>query len=390
MIPLAEAAATGGELAYLRDTIEAGWFSTAGPVVCAFEERLVAMTGARNAVATLSGTAALHLALATLGVGSGDDVIVSDMSFIASANAVRYCGARPVFVDSQLSDWQVDVALLADLIKARYERRAGEMFDRDTGRRLAAIMPVHLLGGLADLDGVHAIASSAGVPVVEDAAQAMGARWKTKPLCTPLELGSSTERIVCTSFNGNKIITCGNGGALLCDSEEFARKARHLASTARISCPDDYYVHDNIGFNYRMSSLSAAVGLAQLEVLESRVHRKREIAAQYRDACQEWPEVVGQPTPDWVSSTYWLYGLLLPTDARPAVMMLHEAGVESRTFWRPLSRQIPHCDQPNASAKVADQLWRRGLCIPCGHAMTDSDVRLVVAALRQTMQSIAG
>src|SRR5690606_28626820 len=268
-IPLSAPEIGGNEWQYVRECLDTGWVSSVGAFVDHFEAALAAHTGRRYAVATVNGTSALHAALVATGIGDHDEVIVSTLTFIAPANAIRYTGAAPVFVDADPHYWQMDPDKLRHLLERQCAWRAGALYNRSTGRRVRAIMPVDVLGHPVDLDAIVEIARRYELIVIEDASESLGAEYRGAPV------GRHGD-IVCFSFNGNKIVTAGGGGMLLTDHAEWARRARHLTTQARADPVE--YVHDRVGYNYRLTNLQAAVGVAQLERLGHAVAAKRRIA----------------------------------------------------------------------------------------------------------------
>ncbi|GAB3831890.1 aminotransferase class I/II-fold pyridoxal phosphate-dependent enzyme [Hymenobacter jeollabukensis] len=360
------------ELNYLHKAIEDNWVAPVGPNLDGFERDLCQYTGAKHAVALSSGTAAIHLGLLLLGVGPGDEVIVPSFTFVATANPVRYVGAEPVFVDSEASTWNLCPERLREALEDR----------RRLGRSVKAIIVVHLYGMPARLTEILALAAEYGVPVLEDAAEALGARSHGRPL-------GAFGALSVLSFNGNKIITTSGGGALLTDNADWARQARFLATQARDAAP--YYQHSVQGYNYRLSNLLAGIGRGQMELIEDRVKRRREIYAQYCELLKPLEAVqVGPAEPTDTRANRWLTTLLLRpeyTGHTPEALRLHleTRNIESRPLWKPLHLQPLFAAAPMYGGPVSTDLFARGLCLPSGSAMTDTDVRRVVAALREML-----
>lgn len=381
-IPLTVPALGGNEWQYLKQCLDTNWVSYRGPFVERFEKELAKQCGSAYAVVTASGTAALHLALLIAGVETDTEVLMPGITFVAPANAVRYCGAWPTLLDIRETDWQLDVAKLADFLHSACDRRDGRVFNRSTGRRVSAILPVHLLGGMCDVDAVAELACRYDLPVVEDAAECLGATYKQRQLASPCIGLEPQSRQVTTSFNGNKIVTAGGGGALLTDDARLAARAKHLSTTAKTEGIEFY--HDEVGYNYRMTNIAAALGLAQLEQLDRFLAAKRHIAARYAELFQADPRIRVHPESVHARCTYWLYTIMTRGAAKPLLEKLNAAGIESRPVWTPLHR-LPafaansysyHCD-------FAETFYRHGISLPCSVGLGDADIRSVVDAVRQ-------
>lgn len=321
---------------------------------------MAALTQRRYAVATVNGTAALHLTLLTLGVRPGDFVAVPDWTFAATANAVRHAGATPVFVDIDPATWCLDPTLIP-------QARAA------AGGRLAAIIAVHVLGQPADMDRIRLAAEA--TPLVEDAAGAIGALYKGRPA------GALSDAAI-FSFNGNKTVTAGGGGMIVTDSKELADAARHLSTQARRTTS---YEHDAVGFNYRMTNLNAAVGVAQLERLDAMLAAKRAIAARYDAAFSENPHFTLMPRASWATSGCWLYSLRCADNetADSLVAYLREEKTEARIFWRALSRQPAWRGAPQVSAGVSDSLSGTVVSLPCSSSLIETDQQHVIQAVQR-------
>ena len=356
------------EAAVLR-ALRSGWVAPAGPELDAFEAELAALGERDHAVAMSSGTAALHLVLHHLGVGSGDEVLVSTLTFVASVNPIRYLGATPVLVDAEPRGWNLDVDLVADEL----ERRAA------TGRLPAAVVAVDLYGRCCDHTRLTEVCTRWDVPLVVDAAESVGATHAGRP-------SGSFGVAAVHSFNGNKIITTSGGGAVVTDDAALAARVRHLATQARE--PAAHYEHAEVGFNYRLSNVLAAIGRAQLAGLEAKVARRRTIAAAYATALAGI-DGVGFPDddPGWNG---WLTCVLLDPAAgvpdREAVRLaLAAEGIECRPAWKPMHRQPLYADAPALLTGVADRVFDQGLCLPSGSALTDAQLDRVIAALLRVL-----
>ena len=346
----------------LLDAFDSNWIAPLGPHVDAFEREFAEFVGTADAAALSSGTAALHLALLLLGVGAGDDVLVPSLTFAATANAVTYVGARPVFLDSERETWNVDPALVAEELDTRAR----------TGRaQPAAIIVVDLYGQCASWDPILDVCGRHSVPVIEDAAEALGATYRGRA-------AGSFGALNVFSFNGNKIITTSGGGMLAGDDPSLVARARHLSTQARDPAP--HYEHSDIGFNYRMSNLLAALGRAQLEGLPAKVDRRRAINAQYRAAFAEAPGIGFLPNAPDGEPTNWLTVITLD-DPTPVREHLESLDIEARPAWKPMHLQPVFADCEMRGGAVAEEIFRRGLCLPSGSSMTDADVARVVAAV---------
>jgi dTDP-4-amino-4,6-dideoxygalactose transaminase len=374
-IPLAAPLLDGNEGAYLQECVDSGFVSSVGPFVTRFETEFAAAVGSPHAVACSTGTAALHVALRLAGVKQGDLVAASTFTFIASINAIAYLGARPLLVDSERQSWNLDSQQLHDELLRR--SRAGEELP-------AAIVPVHILGQPAQMEPLLAASTELGIPIVEDAAEALGATWTT-PGLDGTQTGTAG-LLGCYSFNGNKLMTTGGGGMIVTDDAELAQRARHLTTQART--PGLAYLHDEIGYNYRLTNTAAALGVAQLERLPELLAAKARIAAVYDDALADLP-VSPAPIPPWGRTTRWLCSFLLGDGAPPVedvLRSLQAQGVEARPLWLPMHRQPPYREaEMLGSMAVADDLYAHGLSLPCGAGLTDEEQVRVVAAFRDAL-----
>lgn len=363
---------TGNEEQYVREAFDTNWIAPLGPHVDAFEREFSNTVGTSHAAALSSGTAALHLALKLVGVGEGDEVLVSTLTFSASVNPIIYCGARPIFIDSESTSWNVDPALLA----GEMEKRARE------GRLPKAVVVVHLYGQSADIAPIKEVCDHYGVALVEDAAEALGATYKGR---TPGTFGKAG----IYSFNGNKIITTSGGGMLVSDDAGLIAHARKLATQARDPAP--HYQHSEIGYNYRMSNVLAGIGRAQLQVLEDRVAARRRNYEYYQNALGHLPGLELQPEASWGRHTRWLTCLTIDPDKfgidREAVRLALEAeNIESRPVWKPMHLQPVFQGYQAVGGAVAEDLFNRGLCLPSGSNLTENDLARVVDAIRRSRQ----
>jgi dTDP-4-amino-4,6-dideoxygalactose transaminase len=352
----------------VAEAFATNWIAPLGPHVDAFEREFCDVIGARHAVALSSGTAALHLALLLLGVGPGDDVLTSTLTFIASVNPIRYLGASPIFVDSERGSWNMDPALLAEELNRRARR----------GRLPKAVVLVHLYGQSADLDPITAACARHGVTLVEDAAEALGASYGAR---APGTFG----RLGIFSFNGNKIVTTSGGGMLVSDDERLIAHARKLATQARDPAP--HYEHSEVGFNYRLSNVLAAIGRGQLRLLEERVRARRRNFEYYRKALGDLPGLEFMPEAPWGRHTRWLTTLTIDPAAfgtgREAIRLALEVeNIEARPVWKPMHLQPVFAGCAVIGGGVAADLFDRGLCLPSGSNLTTNDLDRVIAVVR--------
>ncbi|WP_029008251.1 LegC family aminotransferase [Azospirillum halopraeferens] len=359
-LPLHEPVFAGREWDYVKDCLDTGWVSSVGAYVDRFERMLSQRAGDAHAVAVVNGTAALHVALMLAGVRTGDEVLVPALTFVATANAVAYCGALPHFVDSGPATLGLDPEALAAWLDETAERRDGACVNRRTGRRIAAVVPMHVFGHPVDMDGLAAVAGPRGIPIVEDAAESLGSLCRGRPTGGLGTIGTF-------SFNGNKIITAGGGGAIITADADLARRARHLTTTAKTAHPWAYE-HDCVGFNYRLPNLNAALGCAQLEQLDGFIAAKRSLAAAYREALAGIPGVTFVDEPEGCRSIYWLNAVLVPdAAARDALLAAtHAEGLLTRPAWGLMHRQPMYDGCPRAPLPVAESLADRLVCLPSG------------------------
>lgn len=377
-IPLAEPRMFGAEAPYLAECVATNWVSSAGPFVDRFERELAAVAGVRHAVVCTSGTAAIHVALLAAGVEPDDEVLVSDLTFIATAAAVRYCGAWPVLIDAEPFHWQMDVAKALEFLERECMWQGGRLLNRATRRRVRAILPVHLLGHPVDMAPLREAAGRLGLAVVADAAEALGAGYRGEPIAGAADVAA-------VSFNGNKVVTAGGGGAVLTDDGHVASRVRYLTTQAKDDAVEG--VHGAIGFNYRLTNLQAAVGVAQLEHLSECLASKHRSAAHYARTLSGLPLVLPREA-SWATSSWWLYTVLVDEVRfgldRPRLMRaLAERGIETRPLWAPVSTQKPFASCQAYRIEHAVDLHRRSLSLPSSVGITPAQLDTVTAALRE-------
>jgi perosamine synthetase len=359
----------GNELAYLQECIKSTFVSSVGKFVDRFEHMLEEFTGARRAIAVVNGTAALHACFRLAGVEPGDEVISPALTFIATTNAIAYCGATPHFVDSSLETLGMDSQALGARLDAIAQRSPGGTINRETGRRIAAIVPMHTFGHPVDMDGIASIARHWEIPLVEDAAESLGSTYKG-------HAAGSQARLAALSFNGNKIVTTGGGGAILTNDEELGRRAKHITTTAKV--PHKWaFVHDEIGFNYRLPNLNAALGCAQLEQLDGFLKSKRLLAAAYDRAFASVPGVQFAREPKGTTSNYWLNAILLDeahASLRDEVLTaLNAAGFGARPAWTLMHRLPMFSASPRGDLSTAESIERRLINLPSSASIQARD-----------------
>ncbi len=381
-VPLSVPVLAGREVDYLTEAVESGWLSTGGAFIARFEEAVTGITGARHAVGCMNGTAALHVALRLAGVRAGDAVVVPTLTFIATVNPVAYLGAHPVFVGCD-EFMNMDPEIVRAFLAEECVRDGDALVEGDTGRRVSAILPVHVFGNPCQLASLVAIGEEFSIPVIEDAAESLGSWWDEGPLA-----GRHTGTVGLAgvlSFNANKIVTSGGGGMLLTEDDAFAEKARHLTTTAKAD--PVRFVHDEVGYNYRLTNVSAAVGLAQIETLAERVEIKRANYMLYRDALGEIDGLSLLGVPEGTRPNFWFYSLLIEPsryghDREWLMAALDAEGIQSRPVWHLNHMQRPYRHERAYGIERAEWFWERVLNLPCGTDLTESDIARVAAVIR--------
>ncbi len=364
----------GKEQVYVKEAFETNWIAPLGPHVDGFENDLCLFTGVKNAAALSSGTAAIHLALILLGVKAGDEVICQSFTFSASANPIAYQGATPIFIDSEVDTWNMCPKQLRIAIEDRIAK----------GKKPKAIIPVHLYGMPAKMYEIMKVAEEFSIPIIEDAAEALGSSINERACGSFGELGI-------LSFNGNKIITTSGGGALISDKEAFIKDARFLATQARDNAP--HYQHSQIGYNYRMSNVCAAIGRGQMEVLKERVAQRRANFDFYKNALKGFSGISFLSEPAGFFSNRWLTCILVdPALTHKAIgredirLALEKENIESRPLWKPMHLQPVFADAPFYGAGISENLFEQGLCLPSGSNLTNADLDRVLAVITKIFQ----
>ncbi|HRG24099.1 MAG TPA: LegC family aminotransferase [Chitinophagaceae bacterium] len=363
----------GNEWKYVKDCLDTGWISSVGSYVTKFEQMVADFAGAKYGIAAVNGTAALHISLLLSGVKQHDYVILPNLTFVASANSIKYLGADPLLIDADPLLWQMDLDLLEDFLSTQTETKGKELFYKKDGRRIGAIMPVHILGNMCDMDRFSQIVSRYPLPVVEDATEALGTTYKGKSAGTFSPLAAF-------SFNGNKIISTGGGGVIVTDDEALAKHAKHLTTTAKASA-DEYY-HDEVGYNYRLVNVLAAIGVAQMELLPSFIERKKQVVAFYRKELSGVADIRFQQELADVNTNGWLF--TIQTEKQQALLdHLNANKILSRRFWMPMNKlpmykdcvYIHHKDQ-------SDYIYNTCLSIPSSTNITDEELAIVTREIK--------
>ncbi len=363
----------GNELKYVSECISTGWVSSVGAYVDQFEKVTAEFAGTKYAVATSSGTTALHTCLVMLGVQPDDYVICPNITFIATCNAIKYTGASPIFIDADEQNWQMDLSLLENFLRNETVVKDGVCTYKKDGRRIPVIMPVHVLGNIGDMDKLLALANQYGLTVIEDSTEALGSYYKNKHAGSFGLLGTF-------SYNGNKIITTGGGGMIVTNDETLAKRAKHLTTQAK-SDPFEYF-HDAIGYNYRLVNVAAAMGVAQMEQLPGFLQRKREIIAFYKQALLGVGDISFQEVSEDVQPNWWM-PTIFTSKQREVLKVLNEKKMQSRPFWVPMN-QLPMFtnDLFIQTNDRSDYIYKHCLSIPCSTNITDAELAAVAETIK--------
>jgi perosamine synthetase len=373
MIPLSVPNIAGNEWKYVKECLDTGWISSVGSYVNKFEQMVADFAGAKYGIAAVNGTAALHISLLLSGVQRDDYVILPNLTFVASANSIKYIGAEPLLIDADPLLWQMDLDLLEEFLENETDEKDGHLFYIKDGRKIGAIMPVHILGNMCDMDRFLSIVEKYPLPIVEDATESLGSTWKGKQ-------AGRFSPLACFSFNGNKIISTGGGGVIITDDESLAKHAKHITTTAKASAEE--YFHDEVGYNYRLVNILAAVGVAQMEQLPGFLKRKKEITAFYKEQLSGVGDIrFQQELPD-VKTNAWL--VTIQTDKQQELLdHLNANQVLSRRFWVPMNKLPMYKDCVYISkSDNADYIYRTCLSIPCSTNITDEELGIVVKEIK--------
>jgi perosamine synthetase len=374
MILLSAPNIAGNEWKYVKDCLDTGWVSSVGAYVTQFENMVAQYAGARYGIAAVNGTAALHISLMLAGVKRGDYVIVPNITFIASVNAISYAGAKPILMDINPDTWQMDLDLLEKFLQEETDIVRDRCVLKSNKKTVRAIMPVHVLGNMCDMDRLMALSRQYHLAVVEDATEALGSYYEGRH-------AGSFGKFGCFSFNGNKIITTGGGGVIVTDDEELAKKAKHLTTQAK-SHPIEY-IHDEIGYNYRLVNLLAAVGVAQMELLPGFIQRKKEIDAFYKKELGGLGDITFQQVTDKVDHNCWLF-TFKASRQKEILDHLLKNDIQARPFWMPMNRlkmfkkSMYYNDNDRAG-----HIYSTCLSIPCSTFLTDEDLQIVATSIKE-------
>jgi perosamine synthetase len=363
----------GNEWKYVKDCLDTGWVSSVGAYVTQFENMVAEFAGCKYGVATSNGTSALHIALMLAGVKPNDYVIAPNVTFIASINSIKYTGADPILIDVDTKNWQMDLNLLEEFLENETDEKNGEVFYVNDGRTISCIMPVHVLGNICDMDRLIQIANKYKLKIVEDATESLGSYYKGKHTGSFGILG-------CFSFNGNKIITTGGGGVIVTDDEELAKKAKHLTTQAKSDSFE--YLHDEVGYNYRLVNVLAAIGVAQMELLPSFIKRKKEIDAFYRKELTGIGDISFQEVSADIDANMWLF--TFETEKQKEVLkILNDNQMQSRPFWVPMNQlRMFKDDIYYTKDNKSDYIYKRCLSVPCSTYITNEDLEAVTQKIK--------
>ena len=376
VIPLSVPNIAGNEWKYVKDCLDTGWISSVGSYVNQFEQMVADFAGAKYGIAAVNGTAALHIALLLAGVKQDDYVILPNLTFVASANSIKYLGAEPLLIDADPALWQMDLDLLEEFLENETDIKDGSLIYIRDGRRIGAIMPVHILGNMCDMDRFLSIVEKYPLPIVEDATEALGTSYKKKHAGTFSPLG-------CFSFNGNKIISTGGGGVIVTDDEALAKHAKHITTTAKASA-DEYY-HDEVGYNYRLVNLLAAVGVAQMEQLPGFIKRKKEAVQFYKQAFAGIADIQYQQELPDTQTNGWLF-TIQTSRQQHLLEHLNAKKILSRRFWMPMNKLPMYKDCPYIQQKdAADHIYNTCLSIPCSTSITDEQLEIVAREVKAAL-----
>lgn len=364
----------GNEWKYVKECLDTGWVSSVGTYVEKFEQMNAAFSGAKYAVATSSGTTALHICLLLNKIGREDYVIAPNVTFVASINSIKYTGANPILIDVDEETWQMDLDLLEEFLKTETSIEGDVLIYKKNGKKIKAIMPVHVLGNMCDMDRLLQLANKYKLVVIEDSTEAMGSFYKEKHSGTFGLLGTF-------SFNGNKIITTGGGGMIITDDESMAKRAKHLTTQAK--CDPFEYRHDEVGYNYRLVNTSAAMGVAQMELLAKFLVRKKEIIAFYKKELGNLGDIRFQKVTEGVTPNWWM-PTLMTTKQKEILKILNDNKMQSRPFWVPMNQLIMFAGEVYYHhSDISGKVYHKCLSIPCSTNITDGEMEGVCKKIKE-------
>ena len=377
MIPLSVPKIEGNESKYVLDCLNTGWISSAGSYVNQFEDMVAKYAGAKYGVACMNGTVGLHIAQVLLGITKDDHVIAPNITFIATLNAIKYTGAQPILIDVDINNWQMDLGLLEHYLEQNTEfkttKSSTHCFDTTTNKRVRAIMPVHVLGNIGNMDRLLSISKKYNLDIIEDSTEALGATFKNKHAGTFGKIGVF-------SFNGNKIISTGGGGVIVTDDQAIAKKARHLTTQAKISAMD--YIHDEIGYNYRLVNVLAAIGVAQMETFNATLQSKASMDRFYRKHLNNVGDIKFQQIPEGTHPNGWLF-TFRTSKMRQLLAYLNSNGVQARPFWMPMNQlEMFKKDIYITNANVSATVYDTSISIPSSTGITNKQLQTVVETIK--------
>ena len=381
-IPLSEPVISGNEWRYIKDCLDTGWVSTAGAYVTRFEEIIASYIGTKYAVATVNGTSALHVSLIACGVQPDDEVLVPTLTFISPVNVIRYCNAYPVFMDCNERTLCIDVQKVIGFIRNECEQRSnGYTYNKDTNRRVKAVVPVHIFGHPTDMDMLLEICEEKNIDIIEDATESLGSEYKGRKT-------GSFGKAGCFSFNGNKIITAGGGGMVVTDDEEFSNKIRHLTTQAKIDSFE--YVHDEIGYNYRLNNIQAAMGVAQMEKIEEYVQVKRENAKLYKELFADIVMLKPLKEAEWAKSNYWLNIIKVPREHKKSLIEhLLSENIQVRPVWKLIHSLPIYSGFQSYQIDRADDAYERCISLPSSVDLKQSEVEYIVKSITEYFERVS-
>lgn len=386
MIALSEPFINGNEWKYIKECLDSNWVSSAGKFVGAFEDKICEFTGVKHAIACINGTSALHISLIVAGVVANDEVIVPTLTFIAPVNAIKYVNADPVFMDCD-NYYNIDVQKVARFLENETYIKDGFTYNKKTFKRISAIIPVHVFGNAVQMESLQQLCNQYNIAMIEDATEALGT-WYTSGSLAGKHAGT-TGVLGCLSFNGNKIITTGAGGMILTNDSGLAERCKYLTTQAK----DDpiNYIHESVGYNYRMSNIQAAFGLAQLEQLPSFLDRKKQNYNVYKSKLQQYKDIKIKDVPAYAANNYWMYALMLngkigKRGFGPLIKTLEENGIQTRPVWQLNHLQTPYLKYQAYEISNALDLRNRTLNIPCSVGLTNDEIDHVVTVLLEEIR----